>query len=394
LHPDVVVIGGGIVGCSCAYYLARAGLKVHLLEKRGIGAGASRTCMSHIVTWKQPEIHMRLSRASNQLYRELAEGLPVDIEYRRTGSLAIVEEPAGMEAIGETVRSLQNWGLDCRLVTVQELLEAEPHIAPGVAGAAFFAEDAQVNPLYATQGLALGAAQCGAVIQPFASVTGIELSRHQKAVVAVRTAQERIPTKCIVNAAGAWGAEIAEMAGVDVPVIPRKGHLVVTEPMPHSLMNCKIVLSAGYMASLKASSDLALSANIQQVRNGNLLLGSSRQFAGFDTSVDHRVIELMVARCLALFPALSTAQAIRAWAGLRPYTPDLLPILGSVDTLEGFFMACGHEGIGITEGPITGRLISQAILGQEADISFEQLACSRFARHDQDPQKTKQGGRK
>lgn len=378
MYPDVVVIGAGIVGCSCAYYLARAGLKVHLVERRSIGAGASKTCMSHIVTWKQPEIHMKLSRASNQLFCRLAEELPLDIEYRRTGSLAIVEEPAAMEAFGESVRSLQAWGLECRLVSAEELVELEPHVAPGVAGAGFFTEDAQVNPIYATHGLALGAADYGAVIQPFTQVTGIELSGDQGAVVAVHTTEGRIRTKLVVNAAGAWSAEIAKMVALDIPVKPRKGHLVVTAPVPDDFMNCKIVLSAGYMASLKASSDLALSANVQQVRNGNLLLGSSRQFAGFDTSVDYRVIELMVAHCLALFPALTSTQAIRSWAGLRPFTPDLLPIIGPVETVQGFYMACGHEGIGITEGPITGKLISQIALGQAPDIGLEELVSSRF----------------
>lgn len=390
--PDVVVIGGGMVGCSCAYYLARAGLRVHLVEKRSVGAGASKTCMSHIVTWKQPEIHMRLSRASNRLFQELAEELPTDIEYRRTGSLAIVEESSAMEAFGESVRSLQELGLDCSLVHAAELLEMEPNVARSAAGAGFFSEDAQVNPLYATHGLALGAAQRGAVLQPFAEVTGIELAGNHQAVVAVLTTRGRIATNCVVNAAGAWAADIARMVGLHIPVEPRKGHLIATAPMPDRFMNCKIVLSAGYMASLKADSDLSLCANVQQVRNGNLLLGSSRQFAGFDTSVDPEVIELMVAHCLALFPALAAAEAIRSWAGLRPFTPDLLPIIGPVETVQGFYMACGHEGIGITEGPITGKLISQIVTGQVPDIPLEELEYSRFACEQHTPHKEESGG--
>jgi glycine/D-amino acid oxidase-like deaminating enzyme len=386
MHADVVVIGGGIIGCSCAYYLARAGLKVHLVEKGSVGAGASKTCMSMIMTWKQPEIHMKLARASNRLFQELAAELPVDIEYRRTGSLAIVEQDSGLETFGESIRSLRESGVDCRLVGHDELVEMEPHVAPTVAGAGFFSEDAQVNPIYATHGLALGAAEHGAVIQPFAEVTGIELSTDHSAVVAVETTKGRIATEHVVNAAGAWSAEIARMVGLDVPVTPRKGHLIVTAPVPDSFLNCKILLSAGYMDSLKPSSDVTLSAGVQQVCNGNLLLGTSRQFVGFDTSIEPRVVEMITSHCLALVPALSETQALRAWTGLRPHTPDLLPILGPVDSVQGLHMACGHEGLGLTEGPITGRLIAQTIAGEVPDLPLDELSWSRFIHPPQEAQ--------
>jgi glycine/D-amino acid oxidase-like deaminating enzyme len=382
MFPDVVVIGGGIVGCSCAYYLSRAGAKVHLVEKGPMGSGASKAGMCHVVTWEEPEIHLRLARASKQLYEALSEELPADIEYRRTGSMAIVEKPEALESFGEIVRSLQDWGLNCRLLSAEEIAEMEPIVAPDIGGGMLFPEDAQVNPLYATLGLARGAEDHGATIQSFAEVTGIELSADGRKVVAVNTTADRIPTKCVVNAAGAWSGVIGNMVGLDVPVTPRKGHLVVTVPVPDNVVNCKIILAAGYMDSLKESVDVAVAANLQQTANGNLLLGTSRQFVGFDRSVEPQVISLMLSRCLRFFPTLSEVHAIRTWAGLRPYTPDLLPIIGPVDTLEGFYMASGHEGIGITEGPITGKLISQIVTGQEPDLPLEELSLSRFARED------------
>lgn len=378
MFPDTVVIGGGIVGSSCAYYLARAGVRVLLLEKGALGSGASKAGQCHIVTWEEPEIHLRLARASKRLYASLSEELPIDIEFRETGSIAIIETPESMETFGAMIRRLQNWGLDCELLTSRELVSREPGIADDVAGGAFFAEDAQVNPLYANLGLARGAQAYGAEVRTFTEVTGIDLSPEGR-VAAVTTTAERIPTKHVVNAAGAWSRQVGEMVGLDVPVRPRKGHLVVTVPVPDGTVRHKVILAAGYMDSLRGDVDVAIAANIQQTLNGNLVLGSSRQFAGFDRSVEPQVVGLMVSRCLRFFPSLASIHAIRTWAGLRPYTPDLLPIIGPVEQVEGFYMASGHEGIGITEGPITGKLISQMLTEQPLDVSVDELALSRFS---------------
>lgn len=376
--PETVVIGGGIVGCSCAYYLAREGMPVLLLEKGSLGSGASKAGQCHIVTWEEPEIHLRLASASKKLYKSLSETLSIDIEYRETGSVAIVETPEGMASFGAMVDRLQTWGLDCQLLSTQELLSREPTIAGDVAGGAFFAEDAQVNPLYATMALAQGAQAHGAEIRTFTEVTDIEVSAAG-AVRAVQTTAGRIPTQHVVDAAGAWSGQVARMVGLDVPVKPRKGHLVVTVPLPDDIVRNKVVLAAGYMDSLKGDVDVAIAANVQQALNGNLVLGSSRQFVGFDTSVEPAVIGLMVSRCLRFFPSLAGILAIRTWSGLRPYTPDLLPIIGPVDGVDGFYMASGHEGIGITEGPITGKLISQMLTDQPLDVPVDELLLSRFS---------------
>ena len=379
MYPDVVVIGGGIVGCSCAYYLTRAGLKVHLLEKGALGAGASKAGQSHIVTWEEPEIHLQLARASKQLYEVLSEELPIDIEYESSGSIALFEELEAFEAFSETVDRLQQWGIECRMVGAVELVEMEPMVAPDIAGGTIFPGDAQVNPLYATIALGRAAEDHGAVIEMSAEVVGIETSPDGQRVEAVHTATKSIPTQCVVNAAGAWSGQIGKMVGLDVPVTPRKGHLVVTVPVSDDLFNHKLMLAASYMDSLKEGLDVAVAANLQQMRNGNLLLGSSRQFVGFDRSVEPKVIGLMISRCLRFFPSLAGIHAIRTWSGLRPYTPDLLPIIGPVEEVEGFYMASGHEGIGITEGPITGKLITQLLTDQDLDVPIDELSLSRFS---------------
>jgi glycine/D-amino acid oxidase-like deaminating enzyme len=382
-YPEVVIIGGGIIGCSCAYYLSRAGVKVHLVEKGPIGSGASKAGMSHVVTWEEPEIHLDLSLRSDRLYQELSQELPIDIQYRKTASIAIVEKPDGLAAMQGLVERLGKRGMRCRMLSHADLRELEPNLAPDLAGGALFEEDAQVNPLFATQSLAAAARTCGAVIQTSSEVTGVEVAPGGGSVSAVVTDKSRIPTRCVVIAAGAWTGLIGKLAGIEIPVSPRKGTLVVTGRVPeNSVMNHKTVFSSGYMDTVAqgADSGIAVAANLQQTVNGNLLLGSSRQFVGFDNAVDPQVVSLVISRCLRFFPSLAKITALRTWTGFRPYTPDLLPIISPVESVSGLYIAAGHEGIGITEGPITGKLISQMITGQDLAINIDKLSFSRFAR--------------
>jgi glycine/D-amino acid oxidase-like deaminating enzyme len=290
-----------------------------------------------------------------------------------------VEQPEGLAAMSAMLDRLQAGGLACQLLDAGDLRRMEPNLSPDLAGGAYFPTDGMVNPLFTTQALAQGARMHGARIQTHCEVTGFELAGNGS-LAAVRTADERIPTACAVIAAGAWSAVLGRMAGFALPVQPRKGHLVVTAPVPEGLLNCKVILSAGYMDSVHsgAGSAAAVAANVQQVGNGNLLLGSSRQFAGFDLSVDPAVVSEILARCVRFVPALAQTLAIRMWAGLRPYTPDLLPVIGPVGRVPGLYVATGHEGIGITEGPITGALISQMICGQPLELAVERLSPDRF----------------
>jgi D-hydroxyproline dehydrogenase subunit beta len=377
MNPDVVIIGGGIAGCACAYYLSLFGQRVHLLERGPLGSGASRAGMSHVVTWEEPEAHLELARASQRLYQRLCRELPDDIEYRQTGSIAVVDTPDGMASFAAMVGRLQIWGLDCQLLDSADLLRLEPALAPGLAGGAYFPGDGQVNPLYTTQSLARAAREQGALIRTQVEVTGIEV--RAGCVQAVITTSGRIPTGAVVIAAGAWSGALGQMAGIEIPIQPRKGILVVTAPVPEDMLRCKVILSAGYMDSIKAGGGgAAVAANVQQVKNGNLLLGSSRQFSGFDLRVDPAVAGEIIRRCLRFLPRLANLTAVRMWAGLRPYTPDLLPIIGPVSNVAGLYVAAGHEGIGITEGPITGLLISQMITGQPVEVPVEALSPDRF----------------
>ncbi|MBC7263192.1 MAG: FAD-binding oxidoreductase [Chloroflexi bacterium] len=377
MFPDVVIIGGGIVGCSCAYYLSREGVKVHLVERGSIASGTSGACEGNILQWdKQPGIELKLGIASAFLWETLAEELPLDIEYVKKGSILVAENQEGLDSAGQIVKSLQNEGVPCQLATREDLLELEPNLAPDITGGAIFPEDAQVQPMLATIALGQAAKDQGAVIHTFTEVKNIELS-PERSVVAVNTTAGRIPTRAIVNAAGVWSNAIGKMVDLDIPVLPRKGHIVVTEPVAN-IVNCKM-MEAGYTQAVESDErGLAIAAVVEHTLSGNILLGSSREFVGFDRSVNPDVIRAIVARALRFFPALKNIHAIRTYAGLRPYTPDHRPIIAEADTVKGFYVATGHEGAGICLGPITGKLIAQMLTGQATDLPIEQLSLSRF----------------
>jgi sarcosine oxidase subunit beta len=378
--PDVIIAGGGIVGCACAYFLTEAGARVLVLERGPLGAGASKAGMSHVITWEEPAMHLALARASQRLYAALAETLPGDIEYRQTGSMAVAEQEDGLAPLQAMLNRLRQAGVEGAFVDGRGLRAIEPRLAPDLAGGAYFPGDSMVNPLAATRALAEGARQFGAEIRTLQGVDGIERGSNGR-ITGVIAGGTSIPTGCLVIAAGAWSAEVGRMAGVDLPIRPRKGVLAVTAPAPEAFLTVKAILSAGYIDSIHGgdgAGGAAIAANIQQVRNGNLILGTTRAFSGFDVQVESRVARQMLARCARLLPDLRRLQVMRMWAGLRPWSPDLLPLVGPVTAAPGLFVAAGHEGIGITEAPITGLLIRQMIFEQDTELPVGALSPDRF----------------
>mgnify|MGYP005851163171 CR=1 FL=1 len=376
-RPDAVVVGGGIVGAACGYYLARAGLAVHLLERSFLASGTSGACEGNLLLWdKELARELPLAQLSMRLWRELAQELDVDFEYALKGSILVAEDGVGMAAAEQKVRDLSAAGVPCRMLDSRELHEEEPTLAPDLPGGALFPEDAQVEPRYATVALVEGGRRHGLVVRQDSPVLRVALDARGR-VEGVETPAERISTRIVVVAAGVWTRELAATAGLDVPVRPRKGQIVVTEKAP--LFFRRKLLEAGYTSTVESSQgDLQVAMVAESTRGGTLLLGSSRELVGFDRSVDLRVASAITARAIRFFPALAGLRSIRTYAGLRPFSPDHLPLIGPADEAEGFFVATGHEGAGICLAPATGRLIAHWVTGQPLDFPPDWFRPGRF----------------
>jgi sarcosine oxidase subunit beta len=326
---------------------------------------------------KKPGIHLGLAMESLKRFHFLKKELPVDIEFRQTGGRVVIQTPAQYPAMEKFVREQKDIGLEVCLMDAKQTLAAEPFLSPDIYGSTWSSLDARVNPINLTLGFALGAKKNHARILTRTKVLGIHTQNNR--VTGVATTQGDIPADIVVNAAGAGAGRICQMVKIDLPIAPRRGQIVVTQAARPMISSCMI--SAGYIAvkydpSLAAEQGEGMS--MEQTDNGNLLLGSTREFAGFCTENTLSGIRRIISRTTEVLPALKHLQVIRTFAGLRPYTPDGLPILGPVPSLEGFFMAAGHEGDGIALSPITGELMADMVLGQKTAISLAPFSPERF----------------
>lgn len=375
--PDVVVIGGGIIGAACGYYLAREGLSVHLLERSFLASGTSGACEGNLLSWdKELTKELPFGQRSFQLWRELVDELEIDFEYQPKGSVMVAENEQSLAAVEQKVRELAAAGVPGQMLDPQQLHQEEPALADDLVGGALFPEDGQVEPRCATSALAEGGRRHGLVVRQNCPVKRIALSPDGR-VEAVETVSGRIPTAAVVIASGVWSREVAATVGVDVPVHPRKGQIVVVEKAPY-LFRRKLS-EAGYTAAVESSAAaLQVAMVVESTRSGTLLLGSSRELVGYDRSVSLKVAAAITARALRFFPSLSGLRAIRNYAGLRPFSPDHLPIIGPLSGVEGLYVATGHEGAGIGLAPATGRLISQWVTKRPLDFPAEWFHPDRF----------------
>ena len=377
-QTDVVVIGAGIIGSSIAYHLARHKLRVILLERGDIASGSSGACDGLIfLQSKKPGIHLQLAMESRKRFARLRNALPVAIEYRECGGMVVIESDEELAVMQEFVKEQREIGLDVTLLNADRARQLEPHLSEHILGATRSPLDGQVNPIALTLGFAMGAKNLGARVITSATVHGIDTTVGR--VSAVETDTGRFEADIIVNAAGSHAPEIGTMVGLSIPIKPRRGQIIVTEACPPMLNHCMI--SAKYIAA-KFNPEIAKAGgegiSIEQTENGNFLLGSTREFVGYDKRTTTKGLQRIAAKTANIIPALERVNVIRAFAGLRPYTPDGLPILGPVADVPGFFMAAGHEGDGIALSPITGELIAQIIATGKSDFPLDAFRLSRF----------------
>jgi glycine/D-amino acid oxidase-like deaminating enzyme len=234
-----------------------------------------------------------------------------------------------------------------------------------------------VNPYALTFAFLRTAKSAGARILMGENVQGVEVTGGR--VRAVITENRKIDTPLVINAAGALAAEVGRLAGLEIPIKPRRGQIIVTAAVPPLLRHC--LISAQYVA-VKFKPELAATGgmgfSLEQADSGNILIGSTREFVDFDRRSTFDGIRTIARRIAPVIPALKRVPVIRTFGGLRPYTPDGLPILGKVAGLEGFIMAAGHEGDGIALSPITGELIADLIATGRTQFPLEDFRLERF----------------
>jgi len=375
---DVVVIGGGVIGSSVAYHLSQRKMSVVLLEKGGLVSGTSGACDGLVyLQSKRPGAHLKLAMESRKRFDSLEQELGRDIEFRAHGGMIVIETQEELEAMRLFAEDQKESGLEVTLLEGKQARELEPSLSEGILGCTYSPLDGQVNPIALALAFLRGAKESGAKIFPHTGVTGFSLQSDR--IINVKTAAGTIETKKVVNAAGVHAPEIGRMFGVEIPIKPRRGQLVVTEayaPLLHRGVLSAKYIAAKYNPALAETGELGIS--IEQTKSGGFLLGSTREFVGFDRKTTWSAMQRIAVQTSRLLPALRDFRVIRTFAGLRPSTPDGLPILGPVPNVEGLFIAAGHEGDGIALSPITGQIIAEWIAEGSPSMDVSPFDAERF----------------
>lgn len=376
----VVIIGAGMIGACTAYAAARAGLDVIVLDRDAVGSGTtSRGEGNILVSDKEPGPELDLALASRAAWDGIVADVGADaLEFEAKGGVIVASSATALDAVEGLAAGQRACGV--RADAVADPCDLEPHLAPGLAGAVHYPQDAQVQPVLAAAAILAAAQRRGAVFRPKSEATGLRTTRAG-AVSGVRTGCGDVwGADAVVNAAGTWSGVVGERLGAPIPVLPRRGFVLVTEPLP-TMIGHK-VYAAEYIDNVGSSADgLQSSPVVEGTPGGTILIGSSRERVGFDERVSTEALGTIARNAAALFPFLANTRILRHYHGFRPYCIDHLPVIGPDPRAPGLWHACGHEGAGIGLSVGTGKLLAQAMSGAETDLDLAPFAPERFERN-------------
>ncbi|WP_370099098.1 NAD(P)/FAD-dependent oxidoreductase [Streptacidiphilus sp. MAP12-20] len=363
-----------MIGAACAHALAGSGARVAVVDRGPVVGGTTGAGEGNLlVSDKQPGPELELALASGRLWRRLADELGAQaLEFEPKGGLVVAKDLQALDALQRLAARQREAGVEAVAVPADALHELEPHLAPDFAGGVHYPQDAQVQPALAAATL-LRAARATGRVELFTrtAVTGLAKGRVET------DTQGTLHCAAVVNAAGTWGGEVAALAGAALPILPRRGFVLVTEPLP-PLVRHKLY-AADYVADVASgSADLQSSGVVEGTAAGPVLIGASRERVGFDRSLSVPVLARLAAQATELIPALAGVRVIRAYRGFRPYLPDHLPAIGRDPEQPWLLQACGHEGAGIGLAPATGLLIAQLVQGERTFMDPTPFDPARF----------------
>ena len=366
-NNHVVVVGGGVIGCSIAYQLAGTGVRVTVVERGKLGGGASGVAAGMVAALSEgfsAGEPLKLALEGRSLLLELLPQLQkesgIDVEYLCPGILHLALTQEDEEGLKARLEWQEPLGMEVRWLTSQEVRHKEPALGEGIRGALYSPQEGHLNSSRLVRAFAQGAARRGATLLQDTEVMG--LLCHQRRVTGVRLASGDLEADWVVMASGAWAGRYGDWLGVDIPVHPVKGQILATRILPAPI-------SGGVWHGL---------TYLVPKADGSIVIGTTREEVGFRDSPTIQGIASILSSAIKLVPAMAGAELHKVWAGPRPASPDGIPILGPVDGWEGVLLAGGHYRSGILLSAATGKLISDYITrGEERPLS--PFGLSRFA---------------
>lgn len=363
------MIGAGVMGAACARALARSGVEVVVVDRGATASGTSAACEGNILVSDKkpgPELDLALVavRRWEEVAAEIAEehgpGIPA-IEFERKGGVVVSCSETSAPTLMEFCSLQRGAGVQVHELNPAGVRELEPDLSPAVVAGAYYPQDAQVQPTIAVEALLASARHAGAQVRTHEPVVGLVL-RRDGSIGGLRTTAAAYEADVVINAAGPWAGSVAQTLGVHLPVMPRRGMVLVTTRMPHRIFHK--VYDADYVgATQSGDADLQTSSVVESTASGTVLIGSSRERVGFDDRIDTDVAAQIAGKAIGIFPFLRDAQLLRAYVGFRPYMPDHLPLIGPDPRQPGLFHVAGHEGAGIGLSIASADLLLAQVVG-------------------------------
>jgi sarcosine oxidase subunit beta len=378
---DVVIVGGGCMGCSVAWHLAQRGItNVVLIEREvqlatgstGKNAGGVRHQFSH-----PANIQLSLESIALMARFEAEVGMPID--FHQDGYLFLVSKAASEAVFRRNIEIQRGMGVDVRWLSPADAALVAPGVETvGLRGAAWCAADGVADPNGVTMGFAKGAQALGVEFVRGMEVTGVRLSGGR--IAEVRTSAGTIATPVMVNAAGPWAKSIGRMLGVDVPVEPERRHIFIAQPASGGSWD-----APEWRGRMPASKVLVIDfeTTFYFHREGPGVLfgmGDPDELPGFDITVRWDFLPKVIDVALKRLPVMADAAVSHAWAGLYEMTPDHNAIIGPAADVDGFFTIAGFSGHGFQHSPAAGRVLADLIAGRDPRFDLSPFALDRFAR--------------
>ncbi|MFU8793457.1 MAG: NAD(P)/FAD-dependent oxidoreductase [Acholeplasmataceae bacterium] len=368
MKTNILIIGAGISGVSIAYHLAKKGAKdIVVVDKSYFTAGATGRCGAGVrQQWATP-MNCQLAKMSIDFFEQAQEELQYDgdIEFKQEGYLILATTEKEDAQFKKNVALQNSLGIPTRYLTNEEALDIVPHLnKDAFISATFCQTDGHLNPFKMTDAFMQAAKRLGVKFSFYESVVAIDREDHK--IKSVKTNKNTYETQIVINAAGGYAHEIGQMAGIDIPVYSENHEILATEPVE----------------KIQGPMVMSFSKNIycQQVPHGAFLMGRSNPNVekGHDVSSSWQFLDEMAKTAVDILPRIGQLRVVRQWGGSYNMSPDRQPIISRSKELEGFYMACGFSGHGFMLAPVTGRLISEMILGETPSADLSALDIDRF----------------
>jgi glycine/D-amino acid oxidase-like deaminating enzyme len=365
--PDVVIVGGGVIGASIAYHLTQHGIRnVLVLERDVLGSGSTSKNAGGLRYQFSSEINVRLSQLSIPRFERFADELGIDIQFHQVGYLFLITEQRLADPFERSLAQWKRLGVPARRVERADIAAIFPDLSlDDVLFGTFGPKDGHADPTSILHGYVSRARDGGARFRENACVSGVEVEAGR--VRAVRVGEERIACDVVIDAAGPWARAVGEMAGVDLPIRPLRRQIFLTDEIA--------ALDHPFPLTVEMASTLYFHRE-----SGGLLMGmvDPNDPPGFLDGVNWDFLPTLVERALARLPVLERAGVRTAWSGFYEDTPDKHPILGPVDGVDGFVVAAGFSGHGLMHAPAAGQLMAELIADGRTSLDLAPLRLARF----------------